>query len=116
MYELVARDGVTVGYTTLRRFASRELGWRQQAPRVRLDDPPAGQEAQIDFGLMARVTDVDGKKRRLWALIVTLSLSRCMHVWPTFTQTKSGLSVASAGRLTSTNAGLLFSPRRLRQR
>ena len=87
IHELLARDGVTVGYTTLRRFASRELGWRQQAATVRLDDPPAGQEAQIDFGLMARVIDADGKKRRLWALIVTLSLSRYMHVWPTFTQT-----------------------------
>jgi transposase len=87
VHELLAREGVTVGYTTLRRFASRELGWRKQAPTVRLDDPPAGQEAQIDFGLMGTVTDADGKTRRLWALIVTLSTSRYMHVWPTFTQT-----------------------------
>jgi transposase len=54
---------------------------------VRLDDPPAGQEAQIDFGLMGSVADADGQPRRLWALIVTLSSSRYMHVWPTFTQT-----------------------------
>jgi len=87
VHELLARDGVTVGYTTLRRFASRALGWRKQAPTVRLDDPPPGQEAQIDFGLMGTVTDADGKPRRLWALIVTLSSSRYMHVWPTFTQT-----------------------------
>jgi len=87
VHELLARDGVTVAYTTLRRFASRELGWRKQASTVRLDDPPAGQEAQIDFGLMGTVTDADGKARRLWALIVTLSSSRYMHVWPTFTQT-----------------------------
>lgn len=87
VHELLAREGVTVGYTTLRRFASRELGWRKQSPTVRLDDPPAGQEAQIDFGLMGTVTDADGKRRRLWALIVTLSSSRYMHVWPTFTQT-----------------------------
>ena len=57
VHELLAREGVTVGYTTLRRFASRELGWRKQAPTVRLDDPPPGQEAQIDFGLMGTVTD-----------------------------------------------------------
>ena len=87
VHELLARDGVTVGYTTLRRFVSREFGWRKQMPTVRLDDPPAGQEAQIDFGLMGKVTDADGKPRRLWALIVTLSSSRYMHVWPTFTQT-----------------------------
>lgn len=87
VHELLARDGVTLGYTTLRRFASRELGWRKQAPTVRLDDPPPGQEAQIDFGLMGTVTDGEGKRRRVWALIVTLSSSRYMHVWPTFTQT-----------------------------
>jgi transposase len=87
VHELLARDGVAISYTTLRRFASRELGWRKQTPTVRLDDPPAGQEAQIDFGLMGTVTDVDGRSRRLWALIVTLSSSRYMHVWPTFTQT-----------------------------
>src|SRR5437868_5904157 len=87
VHELLAREGVAVGYTTLRRFASRELGWRKQAPTVRIDDPPPGQEAQIDFGLMGTVTDAEGKVRRLWALIVTLSSSRYMHVYPTFTQT-----------------------------
>lgn len=87
VHELLAREGVTVGYTTLRRFASRELGWRKQTPTVRLNDPPAGQEAQIDFGLMSTVMDAEGKRRRVWALIVTLSSSRYMHVWPTFTQT-----------------------------
>src|SRR3569832_453616 len=36
---------------------------------------------------MGTVTDAEGKPRRLWALIVTLSASRDMHVWPTFSQT-----------------------------
>ena len=31
---------------------------------MRREDPPAGQEAQIDFGLMGTVTDADGKRRR----------------------------------------------------
>jgi transposase len=87
IHELLARDGLTVGYTTLRRFASRELEWRKQTPTVRLDDPPPGQEAQVDFGLMGMVTDSEGKQRRLWALIVTLSTSRYMYVHPTHTQT-----------------------------
>ena len=43
VHELLAREGITVGYTTLSRFASRELGWRNQSPTVRLDAPPAGQ-------------------------------------------------------------------------
>jgi transposase len=87
VHELLAREGVQVGYTTLRRFARRELGWHKRTPTVRLDDPPPGQEAQIDFGLMGSVPGAEGKTRRLWALIVTLSSSRYMYVYPTFTQT-----------------------------
>jgi transposase len=87
IHELLARDGLTVGYTTLRRFASRELEWRKRTPTVRLDDPPPGQEAQIDFGLMGTVVGADGRARRLWALIVMLSSSRYMYVHPTLTQT-----------------------------
>jgi transposase len=87
IHELLARQGVVVGYTTLRRFASRELDWHKRSPTIRLDDPPAGQEAQVDFGLMGMVTDVEGRSRRLWALIVTLPSSRYMYVYPTFTQT-----------------------------
>jgi transposase len=87
VHELLAREGVQVGYTTLRRFAQRELGWHKPAPTVRLVDPPPGQEAQIDFGLMGTITGPEGRSRRLWALIVTLSFSRYAFVWPTFTQT-----------------------------
>src|SRR5205814_9398980 len=86
VHELLAREGVAVGYTTLRRFASRELGWRKQAPTVRLDDPPLGQEAQIDFGLMGTVTDPGGKPRRVWARIGALPSGRYLHVGPTFTR------------------------------
>jgi transposase len=87
VHELLGREGVQVGYTTLRRFAKRELGWHKRTPTVRLDDPPAGMEAQVDFGLMGRIVDAEGKPRRLWALVVTLSFSRYTFVWPTFTQT-----------------------------
>jgi transposase len=87
VHELLAREGVQVGYTTLRRFTRRELGWHKRTPTVRLNDPPAGQEAQIDFGLMGAVIDGEGRSRRLWALIVSLSFSRYAFVWPSFTQT-----------------------------
>jgi transposase len=86
IHELLARDGVDVGYTTLRRFAHDELGWRERPVTVRLDDPPPGDEAQVDFGLMGHIV-VDGARRRLWAFIVTLSCSRYQFVWPCFTQT-----------------------------
>jgi transposase len=86
IHELLARDGVNVGYTTLRRYAHDELGWRERPITVRLDDPPPGEEAQVDFGLMGHIV-VDGVRRRLWAFIVTLSCSRYQFVWPCFTQT-----------------------------
>jgi transposase len=87
IHELLARDGIDVGYTTLRRFASDVLGWRKPKVTLRLDDPPPGQEAQIDFGHVGWINVADGKRRKLWALIVTLSFSRHMFVWPTLTQT-----------------------------
>ncbi|MGH7282140.1 MAG: IS21 family transposase, partial [Polyangiaceae bacterium] len=88
MHALLVRDGNQVTYATLRRYAMRELGWRKPGSTVRLCDPPAGQEAQIDFAEMGRVVDIDtGKTRRMWVLIVTLSSSRHSFVWPTFSQT-----------------------------
>lgn len=91
VHELLARDGVSVAYTTLRRWASAELGWHERTPTVLVDDPPAGEEAQIDFGQMGYVTGVGGKRRKLWVLIVTLPMSRYQFVWPTFTQTVEAL-------------------------
>ncbi len=87
VHELLKRDGVEVGYTTLRRFARKELGFGRPVSTVRLDDPPPGQEAQIDFGLMGHLVDPDGVRRRLWVLIVTLPSSRYQFVWPSFLQT-----------------------------
>jgi hypothetical protein len=48
--ELLARDGVSLADTTLRRYAHEELGWKERGPTVLIDDPPPGEEAQIDFG------------------------------------------------------------------
>jgi transposase len=89
--ELLARDGIDIAYTTLRRFAHQELGWRERTPTVRVDDPPMGEEAQIDFGHVGFLTDPDGKRRKLWALIVVLTSSRYMFVWPLLVQTTTAL-------------------------
>jgi Integrase core domain len=86
--QLLARGGVETSYATLRRFAIAELGWSKRAATVRVNDAPPGAEAQVDFGLMGRITDaVTGRVRKLWALIVTLCFSRYQFVWPTFEQT-----------------------------
>jgi transposase len=89
IHTLLVRDcGLKGSYDTLRRFAIEELGWSKRPPTVRVDDPPPGQEAQVDFGYMAELVESDsGKKKRLHVLIVTLSFSRYQFVWPTFSQT-----------------------------
>ncbi len=87
VHELLERKGVAVGYTTLRRFAHKELGWEQRPPTVLLADPPPGQEAQVDFGLMGWVQDATGRRRKLYALLVTLSYSRYQFVYPSWEQT-----------------------------
>lgn len=91
VHELLARDGVDVSYTTLRRWAHAELGFGGRGPTVRVDDPPAGEEAQIDFGMMGYVTAAGGQRRKLHVLIVTLPMSRYQFVWPTFLQTTEAL-------------------------
>jgi transposase len=90
VHELLGRDGVEVAYTTLRRFVHTELGWRERPATVRVDDPPMGQEAQIDFGHVGYL-EVEGVRRKLWVLVVTLSASRYMFVWPLLTQTTEAL-------------------------
>jgi len=87
IHELLARKGVVVGYTTLRRYAERELGWHKRPPTVLLSDPPYGEEAQVDFGEMGMLCDETGRRRKLRVLIVTLSASRYQFVWPTWEQT-----------------------------
>lgn len=91
VHELLARDGVHVTYTTLRRFVHAELAWRERPVTVLLDDPPLGEEAQIDFGHVGWLTTEDGVRRKLWALVVTLTVSRYSFVWPLLTQTTAAL-------------------------
>lgn len=89
---LLRREGIETSYPTLRRFAIDQLGWRLPVATVRVDDPEPGQEAQADFGCMDAMYDPGtGRVRKLWVLIVTLTVSRYMFVWPTFKQTVEAL-------------------------
>ena len=83
---LLERQGYAGSYDTLRRFAIKELGWGKSSATVLLDDPPPAQEAQMDFGRMGRI-EHEGQQRMLWALIITLALSRYQFVWPLFRRT-----------------------------
>ena len=62
VHTLLRREhGLEVSYDTLRRFAMQQIGWRQRASTVRIDDPPPGQEAQIDFGKMGPMSMTDAQ-------------------------------------------------------
>lgn len=88
VHVLLTRDGVSASYATLRRFAMDELGWGKRAPTVRVDDCEPGQEAQVDFGCMGLMHDMEtGRDRKLWVLVVTLVHSRYQFAYPTFEQT-----------------------------
>jgi transposase len=93
VHTLLQRKGVKVTYATLHRYAKDELGWRKPVSSVRVDDCAPGEEAQLDFGKMGLIV-VDresGRRQQLWALIVTLVVSRYMFVWPTFVQTTAAV-------------------------
>jgi hypothetical protein len=89
IHTLLVRDfGLRASYHTLWRYATQQLGWHKKTETVRVDDPPPGQEVQVDFGEMGQLIDTEtGKLRKLWVLIVTLCFSRYQFVWPTFRQT-----------------------------
>jgi len=88
IHRLLKREGLSASYPTLRRYAIAELGWHQKEGTVRIDDAEPAQEAQVDFGRMGYMVDVETKRRvMLWALIITLVYSRYMFVWPTLRQT-----------------------------
>jgi hypothetical protein len=68
VHVLRKRQAVDVSYATLRRYVMDELAFGLRTPTVRLDDPPPGEEAQIDFGLMGLMRDrVTDRTRKLWA-------------------------------------------------
>lgn len=69
-----------VPYSALYRFAVKELGFRVEHS-VRLIDPAAGKELQIDTGLVVTLT-VDGVEVRKKAFIFTPGLSRYRFVYP----------------------------------
>ena len=88
VHELLLAGGVVVSYTTLREFV-REAGlWKQPQTTVRMADWPPGEVAEMDFGKLGMLVDTGtGKKKAVWALLVTLPASRHQFVWPLERQT-----------------------------
>lgn len=87
--ELLRRlTGQEVPYRTLHRYAAKELGFGARRTTVRVDDGKPGDELQVDFGRMGSLWDEkSGRRRRVWALILTACFSRHQFVWLTWRQT-----------------------------
>lgn len=85
--ELLHRQsGAMVPYRTLHRYAVRELGFGGRRVTVRVAEGKPGEELQLDFGAVGWIRE-DGRRRRVWALVLTSVVSRYQFVWLTYRQT-----------------------------
>lgn len=81
---LVEDKEIKVSMPSFYRYLSCFLTdvWKKPLPiTIRRDEPPAGEEAQIDFGYLGMWQDpLSGKRTKLWAFAMILSHSRHMFV------------------------------------
>jgi len=79
-------EGLGASWGTFYRYV--RVHWPERlarAPRVtvRLDDPPPGSEAQVDFFYVGRWPDPEAERtRKLYAFLMTLSHSRHQFLYP----------------------------------
>jgi len=76
--------GLRASLRSFRRYVAHYLPEQAKSaqPTVLRDDPPPGQEAQIDFGYLGLWHDPElGKARKLWAFSMVLSYSRHMFIY-----------------------------------
>ncbi len=78
--------GITIGYSTIKRYLRTVFSFGRVKATVRIETPP-GEEAQVDFGYAGLMQDRETeRKRRTWAFIMTLSASRHKFVRFVFRQ------------------------------
>jgi hypothetical protein len=90
IYRRLRAQGVRVPYSSLHRFARAQLDLGPSAITVRVADPPPGEAAEIDFGLLGLWLDpLSGQRRRVYGLLVTcasaatrFSGSACARICP----------------------------------
>ena len=89
IHELLSERGISVSYTSLRRFCQRQgLRPRRDRSTIRMQDPDPGQVCEFDFGKLGQVFDPDrGRPRTVYAMVMVMAYSRHMFVWPLFKQT-----------------------------
>jgi transposase len=87
IHELLERRGSHVTYSSLYRFAVKRCGFGEKPSTVRVADVAPGELAEIDFGRLGLIQDdLLGRRRVLWALVVTLVHSRHQYVHVTHSQ------------------------------
>src|SRR5436309_13161276 len=77
VHEFLARDGITVPYTSLHRFAQKwcDFGKKPSITLRKLEGKP-GEFAEVDFGRLGYLQDLASKKPRLvYAFIMVLGYS-----------------------------------------
>lgn len=85
---LLGREGVQVPYSSLHRFAVRELEFGRGKGTVRMTETAPGEVAEVDFGQLGAIYDSELEQRKnVQALIVTLVFSRHMYVHVGYQQT-----------------------------
>ena len=85
---LLVRQGLTVPYATLHRFAVAEIGFGSGGATIPVADCAPGKELQVDKGWMTLLEpDAAGKRRRFRAWIFTSVFSRHRFAWPCFQET-----------------------------
>ncbi len=88
IHELLCQRGVSVSYSSLRRFCDRQgLRAKRDLSTVRMADPGPGQVAELDFGRLGRIFDRGADRHRtIWVLVLVMAYSRHMFVWPLYRQ------------------------------
>jgi transposase len=78
-------QGLQASVASFRRWLRANLPEETRRSQVRVlgDTPPAGQEAQVDYGRLGMWTDpATGRRVTVWAFVMVLSFSRHMFVRP----------------------------------
>jgi transposase len=81
--DLQASAEITASYSGLRDYVNRAFPERKTAYMVLASEP--GEEAQVDYGYIGTIP-VDGKRKKAWVFVMTLSHSRYMYAEIAFTQ------------------------------
>jgi len=89
--------GLSASVASLKRYVAANLPEDVLRSKVTVlrETPPAGEEAQIDYGYLGTWLDpVGGRLRRVWAFVIVLACSRHLFVRPVLTMDQAAWTQA----------------------